>query len=205
MSITSLRPRRHAGRRGSVLMETVIAIPIFLVTIGATIWMGELNLDRQRLLVADRFAAWNEGNRHGGRDTSPSSVWNHSFNRDADVDVKQVKVKAKNGGWYRQVSATTRAKIRMPAWTHGMIHYGDTEWNGKDLPKTDTMTGRNGSHLVVMRGGSHDEAKDDVNWIGTAMGPWWPAIGGKSPGNAGAKFAKTPKYDRFGKFVDWSD
>lgn len=204
MSITD--PFRRRTRRGSVLMETVIAIPIFLVTIGATIWMGELNLDRQRLLTADRFAAWNAGNRHGGLETSPQSVWQRVFNKDADVDVKQVRVREKSGGWYNQVTATTRARIRMPAWTHGMIHYGDTEWDGKDVVPFETMTGRNGGHLVAMRGGSRDQAKDDVNWLGVSMGPWWPGnIGGKPLDNVGAKFTKTPKYERFGKFVGWSD
>lgn len=206
MSTTDPAGRKRFGsRHGSVLMETVIAMPIFLVTIGATMWMGELNLSRQRSLAADRYAAWNAGNRHGGMDSSPQGVWTRVFNRDANADVKQVRIRQKSGGWYHQVNATTRTRIRMPAWTHGMIHYGGTEWDARDIPPSDTMTGRNGGHLVVMRGGSHNEAKDDVNWLGVTIGPWWPMIGGKPRDNAGAKFTKTPKYERFGKFVDWSD
>lgn len=52
--------------RGSVLMEAVIAIPLFLVLIGGTFWIGELILAKQKLVGSDRFAAWNAGNRHAG-------------------------------------------------------------------------------------------------------------------------------------------
>ncbi|MFA4943445.1 MAG: TadE/TadG family type IV pilus assembly protein [Lentisphaeria bacterium] len=53
---------RDAG--GSVLLETVIAIPLFIVLIGGTFWLGELILAKQKLVGADRFAAWRAGNRH---------------------------------------------------------------------------------------------------------------------------------------------
>ncbi len=49
---------------GSVLMETVLAIPLFLVLIGGIFWLGELMLAKHQLAAADRFAAWNAGNRH---------------------------------------------------------------------------------------------------------------------------------------------
>jgi len=52
--------------RGSVLMETVIVIPLFIVLIGGTFWLGDLILAKQKLVVADRYAAWNAGNRHRG-------------------------------------------------------------------------------------------------------------------------------------------
>ncbi len=51
---------------GSVLMETVLAIPLFLVLIGGIFWLGELMLAKHQLTAADRFAAWNAGNRHLG-------------------------------------------------------------------------------------------------------------------------------------------
>ncbi len=63
---TAARRKLHGhGERGSVLMETVIAIPLFLVLIGGMFWLGELMLAKHKLVASDRFAAWNAGNRHG--------------------------------------------------------------------------------------------------------------------------------------------
>ncbi len=192
-------------------METVIAIPIFLVLIGGTLWLGDLNLARQRLLVADRYAAWNEGNRHGGASATEFDIWKKLFNKESDQDIKKIKIKAKSSGWYTQVSAMTRAKITMPDWTHGMINAGVT-WDAPldvRISKSETMTGRDGSHLIAMRGGSRTEDLDKINWISVRFAGFWPAMGGKKKGGGGGgksdKFAIAKEYKRFGTFVDWSD
>lgn len=202
---SSGRPARRQARDGSVLMETVIAIPLFLVLIGATLWMGELNLNRQRSLTADRYAAWNRGNRLGGADVSPDGVWQQVFNRDADAAVKRVRVRAKSSGWYSEVSATAHTKVSMPAWTHGMIRSGVT-WDVLPMTKQETITGRDGPHLVLMRGGARDQDKADVNWLAVRFDNWWPGIGRRERGgDLGGRMTKQDSYDRFGQFVDWSD
>ena len=202
---------RAGSRSGSVLMEMVIAIPIYLVVIGATLWMGELNLSRQRLLTADRFAAWNKGNRHGGAGVSGPNIEKEIFAKSADVSVKKVLLKSKDSDWYRQVTAVTLAKISMPAWTRGMISAGVVDWDAPlQAPhKSETMSGRMGPHLIVMRGGSRNEDKSKVNWISVLTQKWWPMMGGKMGGGKGAgkiaKFAVQDNYDRFKTFVDWSN
>ena len=49
---------------GAILMELVIAIPLFVVLLGGTMWVGDIILAKQKLAIADRFAAWSGGNRH---------------------------------------------------------------------------------------------------------------------------------------------
>ena len=62
-------------------METVIAIPLFLVLIGGLFWLGELTLARHRLTASDRFAAWNIGNRHlEGAGSIQPDLEEHMFN-----------------------------------------------------------------------------------------------------------------------------
>ena len=194
-------------------METVIAIPIFLLLIGATIWLGDLSLDRQRLLMSDRYAAWNKGNRHGAVNPTPFDIASKLFNKDDWVDIKDVKIKAKDKGWYKEVEATTKAKISMPDWTRGMIPAG-TVADFEKMDKSETMTGRDGPHLIVMRGGSRDEGMEDVNWISVRMDNYWPSPGGGDHGGGhggggggggGGKFTKAEKYDRYGTFENWSD
>ena len=208
MSTTRKFEIERRSREGAVLMETVIAIPIFLLLIGATIWLGDLSLDRQRLLMADRYAAWNEGNRHGGANPSPFNVSTKLFNKDAWVEIKDVKVKAKDKGWYKEVTATTKAKISMPDWTRGMITAGTVADYGR-MNKSETMTGSDSPHLVVMRGGSRTEGMEDINWISMRMDNWWPSPGGGGGlgggGGGGGKFTKAAEYDRYGTFENWSD
>ncbi|MFH0907368.1 MAG: TadE family protein [bacterium] len=208
-SITPPLPRfqRRRAENGAVLMETVIAIPIFLLLIGATVWLGDLSLNRQRLLMADRYAAWNKGNRHGAVDPTPFDISQKLFNEEKSVNIKNVRVRAKDKGWYKEVTATTKATIEMPDWTRGMITAGTVADYGR-MSKREPMTGRDGPHLIVMRAGSRDESMEDVNWISVRMDNWWPSIGGgggMGGGGGGGKFTKADKYDRFGTFENWSD
>ncbi len=45
-------------------METILVIPVLLVLLGGVLWLGHIQINRARLLVADRYAAWNLANRH---------------------------------------------------------------------------------------------------------------------------------------------
>jgi len=58
--------REGDDRHGSVLMETVLAMPLLLVLLGGVMWLGQLQINRARLAVADRYIAWNVANRHRG-------------------------------------------------------------------------------------------------------------------------------------------
>lgn len=52
------------GCEGSVLMETVLVIPVLFTILGGVMWLGQLQVNRARLLAADRYVAWNLVNRH---------------------------------------------------------------------------------------------------------------------------------------------
>ena len=49
--------------RGSILMETVLVIPLYLVVLSGIFWVGDLALLRSKSTFFDRFAAWSSGNR----------------------------------------------------------------------------------------------------------------------------------------------
>lgn len=58
------KPHLLSDEKGSVLMETIMVIPLFVVLIGGIFWLGELILAKHKLVNADRFSAWTAGNRH---------------------------------------------------------------------------------------------------------------------------------------------
>jgi hypothetical protein len=188
-------------------METVIAIPIFLVVIGGTLWLGDLSFNRNQSLIADRYVAWNKGNRQGGTSGSEFDVQTALFKDLTETDVKDVKVKSKVTGWYNEIEATVKTKVKMPDWTKGMFTAG-TSWDVRRVDDEKVVTGRDGPHLIVMRGGARDESMEDVNWIEVRTDNWYPSIGGKlggGGGGMGGNFTKAEEYKRFGKFENWSD
>lgn len=56
--------KRIGDRGGSVLLETVLVIPVLMVLLGGVMWLGQLQINRARLLAADRYIAWNRVNRY---------------------------------------------------------------------------------------------------------------------------------------------
>jgi len=55
-----------AGSRGSVLMEAVLVIPLYLLLLGGLFIMGDIMLARFHLSAVERTYAWRGGNRFPG-------------------------------------------------------------------------------------------------------------------------------------------
>ena len=58
--------------RGSVLMEFVIVLPLYMATLGGVIWVGEKSLDAISLCSANHWSAFMAGNRFSKR--TPSTI-----------------------------------------------------------------------------------------------------------------------------------
>ncbi len=53
-------------KNGSVLLETILVIPLYIIILGGIMWIGDLTIVRQKALTADRYLAWNKGMMHDG-------------------------------------------------------------------------------------------------------------------------------------------
>ena len=53
--------RTKLDSRGTVLMETLMVIPLFIAFLSGIYLLGDLALGRSRLNAADRFAVWLSG------------------------------------------------------------------------------------------------------------------------------------------------
>ena len=148
-------------------MEAVIALPLFMLLIGGILWLGQLSSDRQKLVVADRYVAWNYGNRHGATFADSQTRF---FDKTSQFDkVKQTFTgKAKSDGqWWRYVCGAVTLTAEMPSWTHGWIS-ADAIMKGRSSvlrTQTGEFAGRYasgqtvGGHYVVMR---RSEAQQDT-------------------------------------------
>ena len=104
---------------GSVLLETVMVLPLFLLLIGGIMWFGQLSIDRQKLVIADRYIAWNFGNRHGG---SYYDTPTRFFGTTAKYDqVQQIFMLKTEGEWWQYVCGAFTLNAEMPSWTRGWI------------------------------------------------------------------------------------
>ena len=58
---------RNRHPRGSVLMEFVLVLPVYMAVIGGVLWLGLKSLDATNLRAADHWAVWMAGNRFSVR------------------------------------------------------------------------------------------------------------------------------------------
>ena len=62
MTIWDINKIMKSGR-GSVLMEFVLVLPVYIAVMGGTLWIGMKSLDAINLRSADHWSVWSEGNR----------------------------------------------------------------------------------------------------------------------------------------------
>ena len=61
--ITSTIKKLLRSGRGSVLMEFVLVLPVYIAVMGGALWLGLRSLDAINLRVSDHWAVWDAGNR----------------------------------------------------------------------------------------------------------------------------------------------
>ena len=150
------------SRRGSVLLETVIAIPLFMIMLGGIFWIGDLMVTRQQLVVADRYVAWNKGLRYDDRgQTDPATVHRLFFaeangapSRYHQPKICDAKID-KTYDWSHVASGQVRLDMRMPEWTRYLFNAGQVMYDsGVPLEQATAMQGRDKPdqrHVVLMR------------------------------------------------------
>ena len=119
---------RH-NDRGSILMETVLVIPLYLVVLSGIFWVGDLALLRSKSTFFDRVAAWSSGNRFAN--ASPSTIKSaleQNFLQAAKVGDQHVEkvntAKGSSSAWSAIAGASTTVSIEPPVWTQGWRRVG---------------------------------------------------------------------------------
>ena len=72
---TSDIKKRFLSSRGSVLMEFVMVLPVYIAVMGGTLWMGLKSLDATMLRTVDHWAVWSGGNRFQTRYPAMAALW----------------------------------------------------------------------------------------------------------------------------------
>ena len=208
-----------------------MVIPVFFVVIGGIFWVGELLLSKQKMLMADRYAAWQAGNRHKmNKGTILSDVQNTFFRHEevGDQFIDGIKYQAVDPTtWYTPVGATAILWVQSPEWTKGWLA-GSPTWEGvvppKDLVKQMGRDPNQASHhVLLMRNRFGDFAYRSPFWTPKQLADWgwpwhklvyldkWPRVNELFDfAPQGLLISATPggppgyTYERHSAYVDWS-
>lgn len=140
--------RRLLQNNGSIILEFLLVMPIYFVLIGGTFWIGELLLNRDNLLIADRLATGHWGNRHDWdndkRKPNDNTIMNRLnmflfdvFNQnigDSSIVSEVIQSRAMQHNrysWSQTIGSKTSLFALQPSWTRGWLHNSDTPWNKK--------------------------------------------------------------------------
>ena len=144
------------------MLETLLVIPLYLVLIGGTLWIGDLILSRQRLVGADRYGAWNAANRHRNSPNLRKEIQDHLFEKDTqDLNLQtvfnpRIRPKKDRQVWWHERKARVPFRIRMPPLTSGWIAAGDAVWDVRAKQKSRRAATLYGRYSKRDRPGDHD-------------------------------------------------
>ena len=121
MSVGKVKKR---GENGSVLMETILVIPLYIAFFSGIFMLGDLELGRSRLNAGDRFAVWLAGNRHLGKDDGAvkSAASGKFFPKSEFSEGTELKSFASNKNkvdFYAVVRGSSELKLALPEWAVG--------------------------------------------------------------------------------------
>ncbi len=155
-------------QEGSVLLETVIAIPLFMILLGGIMWIGDLMVTRQQLVIADRYAVWNDGCRYQPGGIEPGTIHQRFFDSSEHRRPTKVETEKKEYDWSLEDQGIVQLKMNMPDWTRFMFNAGNIMFESGVPEEEMNLIGRSmgGGHVVLMR----TKAEADSGYIRNRYG-----------------------------------
>lgn len=116
--------KKTLTERGSVLMETVLVIPLYIAFFSGIHLLGDLALGRNRLAAADRFAVWLSGNRYEDKDDDATkNDASQAFFPDGEfaegTKLESFSSRKTEADWYSVARGAAKLKMVLPAWAVG--------------------------------------------------------------------------------------
>ena len=207
---------------GSVLMEPLLTIPLFIAFFSGIFVLGDLELGRNRLTAADRCALWLRGCRFADMDdeAAKNQVSSAFFKDGAFADgtaVSGFKSRKNTARWYALFRGTAELKMELPVWASGtrrgviaILAADELDQDMWDEPAFKAReTGNEPTHSVLMRvaydGREKSPQELSGSWYTEYSTPCLTREGGLSdvPGSPG-NFRTAENYIRYSPFETWS-
>lgn len=109
---------------GSVLMETILVIPLYIAFLSGIFLLGDLELGRNHLIAADRFGVWTSGTRHAETESDETKKkTSEAFFSEKQfaegTEVESLLLNPEDAGWYSIVRGGVKLKMVLPQWAVG--------------------------------------------------------------------------------------
>ena len=184
MNLSRLKNVRQ--RRGTVLMETLMVIPLYIAFLSGIYLLGDLALGRNRLSAADRFAVWFSGCRHTDKDDNAvqkatSAVFFPAGEFAEGTKLQSFRSHKTKVDWYALVRGAAELKMVLPVWAAGcrkgviqlFADIGNApdknRWDNVQLPAREVE--EPDTHSVLMRS-RYDEREKTARQLAQG-GPRW--------------------------------
>ena len=174
MKMEKQRNNSMVGAQGSVLMETVLVIPLYIAFLSGIFLLGDLELGRSHLMAADRFGVWLSGTRHAEMESDEvKKEMSEAFFPDEQfaegTEVESLRLNPEDVNWYRIVRGGAKLKMVLPQWAVGCRKgvlrlladigtspekemWDDLSFKAREIAEDDT-------HTVLMRAKYEDREK----------------------------------------------
>ncbi len=124
MRMEEQRNKSASGAQGSVLMETILVIPLYIAFLSGIFLLGDLELGRNHLIAADRFGVWLSGTRHAEMESDEvKEEMSEAFFSDEQfaegTEVDSLRMNPEKVTWYSIVRGGAKLKMVLPQWAVG--------------------------------------------------------------------------------------
>lgn len=212
---------RRKNDHGSILMETVLVIPLYLAFLSGVFWLGDLALLRSKSTFFDRLAAWGSGNRQQPFNSQSAAAFIQSnFLRFQDVGqqgVSSLRLDRMPGNdeWSALYSSTADVSINPPPWTDGWRRAALTMMEGSGGLSPVTFRSREINaefmHRNLMRArnkfrenSTPESLSKNLDWLNKVYALKWPEWPQKAPSAVNGA-SPCVRYDRHSAYVQWSE
>ncbi len=227
---TSLIEKFFRDRRGSVLMEFVLVLPVYVAVMGGALWIGQRSLDAINLRSSDHWSVWSAGNRFQRR--MPAAVaLRGMFPRSTVANTNTVRRLEDEHGYLQFIGGKTTIYQMRPSYIDNWMKMPYTASGAEPplwmrVPETTMTSSRFGNkytQCIIMRTKASGTAKRHWHSSLIADKELWKFDGKDSEypkkweiklldsvkyGNDGKEEGKEPAkidfYERYGPYVEWS-
>jgi hypothetical protein len=150
--------------RGSVLMEFVMVLPVYMATLGGVLWLGFKSLDATNLRAADHWAVWMAGQRFQTRTPAIFSL-QEMFPRSTIITASQKRALQDKHGYLQFIGSKTTLMEQRPGFLDNWLRMPYTA-TGQDEPfaipefsMSSTRYGNEYTQCIIMRAKASRTAK----------------------------------------------
>ena len=155
---------RIASCRGSVLMEFVLVLPIYMATIGGILWLGMKSLDAINLRAADHWGVWMAGNRFSIRLPAITAL-QEMFPRSTLITTSQERSLTGEHSFLQFIGSKTTLYETRPNFLDNWINMPytargeDKPFSSPELLLTSSRYGNKYTQCIIMRTKGSDSDK----------------------------------------------